>query len=125
MTIYAPNRQRAIELIDELPSSVIPDVINYLESLRSTRLEQNRPGYSADEKALLEIIGRKLLEDEQQRLSYLREKREQETISEAEYQELLDFVDRVEQLDAERAAALLQLAELRHVPVLALLSEFG
>jgi hypothetical protein len=125
MTTYSPSRQRAVELIDELPSSVIPDVINYLESLRSTRLEQNRLGYSADEKALLEIIGRKLPEDEQQRLSYLREKREQETISEAEYQELLDFVDRVEQLDAERAAALLQLADLRHIPVLALLEEVG
>jgi hypothetical protein len=125
MTTYSPSRQRVLELIDELPSSVIPDVINYLESLRSTRLEKDVANPPADEKVLLEVIGRKIPIPDRKRLSYLREKQDQETINEAEYQELLDYVDRVEQLDAERAAALLKLAELRQVSVSTLLAEVG
>ena len=65
-----------------------------------------------DENTLREIIQRRLPERDQERLSYLRGQMEQETISEAEHQELLDYVDLVEQWDAERVAAMVQLGLL-------------
>jgi hypothetical protein len=123
MAIHYPSRQRAIELLEELPSSVIPDVVNYLESLRRTRIDKNTLIPPPNENTLLEIIHRRLPVPDQQRLSYLREKKEEDTLDEAEYQELLDYVDRVEQLDAERAAALFQLAEARGTSVSTLLAE--
>jgi len=39
--------------------------------------------------------------------------------------ELLGYVDRVEQEDAERAQALLELSRLRKIPLAALLTDFG
>jgi hypothetical protein len=77
------------------------------------------------EELLLQVISRRLLPDEQARLDYLREQNENGDITEAEHQELLEFVARVENEDAERAAAILQLAQIRKVDALSLIKEFS
>ncbi len=66
---------------------------------------------SSSEELLLQVIDRRLLPDDQTRLDYLREQNENGDITEAEHQELLAFVSRVENEGAERAAAILQLAQ--------------
>lgn len=62
--------------------------------------------------------------EDQARHAYLRQQKEAETISDTEYEELLAFVERVEQQDAERAEALIQLAALRNVDLKVVVSEF-
>ncbi len=74
---------------------------------------QKRQHAEASEAALIEIIQHRLTSEEQDRLNYLRSSNESGEITEAEHQELLMYVERVEQQDAERAEALIQLAQLR------------
>lgn len=76
------------------------------------------------EEALLQIIQRRLPPDDQTRLAYLRQRNETGEITEAEHQELLAYVDRVEHQDAQRAEALIELARLRKVDLKTLLNEF-
>ena len=79
---------------------------------------------SSQEEALLKIIHRQLSPDDQSRLQYLREQNESGAITDVEHQELLQYVDRIEQQNAERAAALIQLAQLRNVDLKVLVKAF-
>ncbi len=75
--------------------------------------------------ALLEIAAMRLPPDAEQRLRHLRTLHEEGSLSPEERTELMAFVDRVEQADAERAAAIVALARLRGVPVSDVLQELS
>ena len=111
MAISTGNRQKVMQLVEQLPEESLSEVIELLNNLlRQTR--QSQPLISSSsEKLLLQVIGRRLLPDDQARLNYLREQNESADITETEHQELLAFVSRVENEDAERVAAILQLAQ--------------
>ena len=111
MAISKGDRQRVMQLVEQLPDESLSEVIDLLNNLlRQTRQSQPLISSNSDE-LLLQVISRRLLPDDQARLDYLREQNESGDITEAEHQELLDFVSRVENEDAERAAAILQLAQ--------------
>ena len=111
MAISTGDRQKVMLLVEQLPDESLSEVIDLLNNLlRQPR--QSQPLISSNsEELLLQVIGRRLLPDEQARLDYLREQNESGEITEAEHQELLDFVSRVENEDTERVAATLQLAQ--------------
>ena len=77
------------------------------------------------EDQLLQVINRRLPYDDQVRIDYFREQNESGEITEVEHQELLAFVLRVENEDAERAAAILQLSQIRNVDPIILITEFA
>ena len=79
---------------------------------------------NAPEAELLQIIGRRLPLKDQQRVEILRDRLQAETLSEDEHYELLQWVDRIEIQDAERATALFRLAQLRDVDFQTILQEF-
>ena len=109
MSTTTDIRQRAIELIEQLPNSRLTAAINYLESLSQS---------SYQEAALLQIIQRRgLTVEEQKRLEELRDRNEWSSITEAEYQELLTYEDSIEQQNVERIEALMKLAEIRNTDV--------
>jgi hypothetical protein len=110
MAISTGDRQRVMQLVEQLPDESLGEVVDLLNNLiRQTR--QSQPLISSkSEELLLQVIGRRLLPDDQARLDYLREQNESGDITELEHQELLAFVSRVENEDAERLAAILQLA---------------
>ncbi|WP_103666573.1 hypothetical protein [Pseudanabaena sp. BC1403] len=125
MPISKGDRQRVMQLVEQLPEESLREVIDLLNSLlRETSQAQTLPA-SKSEEALLRVIDRRLLPNEQTRLDYLREQNESGDITESEHQELLDFVSRVENEDAERASAILQLAQIRKVEPLSLIKEFS
>ena len=70
------------------------------------------------------VIQRRLSAEDRLRLTYLQQQKEAEMLTESEYQELLAFVEQIEHQDAERAAALLQLSELRNVDLKTVVDEF-
>ena len=111
MAISTGDRQKVMQLVEQLPEESLSEVIDLLNNLlRQTR--QSQPLISSSsEKLLLQVIGRRLLPDDQARLNYLREQNESADITETEHQELLAFVSRVENEDAQRVAAILQLAQ--------------
>jgi hypothetical protein len=118
-------RQHAQELIEQLPSASLPQVVEFLEGLRRNTdpaqpiLPENLP-----EQALFSIIQRRLAPEDQARLDYLRQQNESGAITETEHQELLKYVERIEQQDAERAEALINLSRLRNVDLKTLMNEY-
>jgi hypothetical protein len=125
MAVSTEIRQRAIALLEQLPGESLVQAIEFLESLSHAAREQSdavEPAVS--EAALLEIIQRRLSPEDRVRLAYLRQQNETGVSTEAEHQELLLYIDRVEQQDAERAAALIKLAQLRQVDLKVLIKEF-
>jgi hypothetical protein len=114
MVVSTETRQRAIALLEQLPGESLVQAVEFLESLSHAAKERSdavEPEVS--EAALLEIIQCRLSPEDRVRLGYLRQQNETGVITEAEHQELLMYIDRVEQQDAERAAALIKLAQLK------------
>jgi hypothetical protein len=125
MTTPTNMRQHAQELIKQLPGSSLPQVVTFLEDLCGNIHPTHQPlPENLQEQTLLRTIQHKLAPDEQARLTYLRQQNESETITEPEHQELLEYIDRIEQQDAERAEALIQLAELRKVNLKKLMDQY-
>jgi hypothetical protein len=125
MTTSADMRQHAQELITQLPGSSLPQVVAILEELcrNINPIPQNLPDQQ-QEQALLHKIQQKLTTAEQTRLAYLRQQNESEIITAPEHQELLTYIDRIEQQDTERAEALIQLAQIRKVDLKSLMAQY-
>lgn len=118
-------REQVIDLIDDLPSESLPELVRFIEFLRF-RSERDKSTPAVDAEApLLALIRRRLPPDAQRRLSFLRAQQEQRALTPEEQAELLAFVERVEREDAERAEALVQLARLRSTPLAALMASLG
>jgi hypothetical protein len=125
MAVATEFRQRAIELLENLPGESLIKAIEYLETLAH---EAVQPSATTDlevgEATLLETIQRRLTAEEQTRLDYLRQQNETGIITDTEHQELLVCIDLVERQDSDRAEALIKLAQLRQVDLKVLVAEF-
>ncbi len=117
-------RQRAIAILEKLPGESLVRAVEFLETLSHEALQESETTPEVKETALLETIQRRLPPEDQKRLAYLRQRNEAEKITDAEHQELLVYIDRVEQQDVERAEALIKLAQLRQVDLKVLIQEF-
>ena len=124
MAAQTEIRQRAIALLEQLPGESLVRAVEFLETLSHEALQKSEATQEASEAGLLEIIQRRLPPEDQKRLAYLRQRNEAEEITDTEHQELLGYIDRVEQMDVERAEALIKLAKLRQVDLVVLIQEF-
>jgi hypothetical protein len=125
MTLPTNMRQHAQELITQIPGSSLPQVVAILEELcRSVDPTPQTLPEQQQEQALLPKIQQKLAPEDQIRLAYLRQQNEREIITEPEHQELLAYIDRIEQQDTERAEALIQLAQIRKVDLKSLMAQY-
>ena len=118
------TRQDVIALINALPNETLPELAQFAEFLRFKMVPRASFALDADEQKLLTIIQRRLTPEQQQQLNGLRQKNEMGELTAAERAELLQITEQIENADAERAQALIELARLRNVPVLTLLHEF-
>lgn len=124
MTAPTEIRQRAKELVDQLPGASLAKALEFLESLTREANQESEEALKLEEEALVQLIQRRLPKDDQTRLAYLRQRNESGEITAVEHQELLTYVYRVERQDAERAEALIQLAQIRDVDLKTLVNEF-
>jgi len=125
MAISTEIRQKALSLLEQLPQSSLNKAVEYLETLAQNAQQETINLTSlSNETQLIKIIQLHLSSDEQKRLEYLRQQHETGTISNLEHQELLNYVDQIEQQDAQRAEALIQLAQLRQVDLKVIIDEF-
>jgi hypothetical protein len=114
-------RQRLQTLVETLPEESLLRAESLLTDLNSATVS---PSTSAQEAPLIAIIERRLPPEAQTRLNLLRQSLADETITDAEHQELLTFIDPIEQMDAERVEAMIQLAQLRQVNLNTIIQEF-
>ena len=81
--------------------------------------------YSERETQLLELISQHLPEEEIRHYRFLSNKLQDEIISDAEHQELLVLVEKIELADAKRLGHLLELARLKKVSLAELRQELN
>lgn len=100
-----------------------PDLDQLIDRVMILRTKRNSPILSAAETELLLVINEGIPPDLHQQYQILVKKKNSETITNEEYKVLLDLSDRIEVLAAQRAEALLKLAELRQVNLMQLMDD--
>lgn len=111
-----------LKAVNDLSES---DLENLANRVRSVRTQRKPSVLSSQETALLLKINHALPEDLHQEFLRLRDRRDTETITDAENGRLSDVSDRIEILAAERAEALVELANLRQVPLSQIMDDLG
>ncbi len=115
--------------IDELLSAVDrlsePDLEILVNQVLLLRARRKAPVLTAEESELLVRINQGVPPDLHRHYQALAEKRDAETLTETEYQELLELSDRIEILAAQRVEALAKLAQLRQVSLLQVMADLG
>ena len=101
------------------------DLETFVNGILLLHARRKAPILPSQEASLLLQINQGIPTDLHQRYHYLTEKRDAETLTPAEYEELLHLSDRIELLTAQRADALVKLATLRQVPLLQLIDDLG
>ena len=114
--------QNLLDAVKQMPPKEFDAFIERALSLRSG---SKAPVLSPAETKLIERINRGLPEDVSKRTGRLIQRRRKGILTPEEHRELLDLAREAEARDADRAAALLDLAKLRRVPLRALMKQLG
>jgi hypothetical protein len=119
----------AVMSVDELLKAVDdlsePDLENLLNRTLSVRARRRGLIATPEESTLLREINRGIPAELSDRYDILADKRDDETLTEAEYQELLDVAEQIESLGVKRLEAIVKLSELRQVPFPQLMVDLG
>jgi hypothetical protein len=110
------------EQVERLDDSSLDAAIAYIMSVR---IRRDYPEISTNEAALIQKINKGLGKVQAHRFELLRQKHENNTISDAERKELSRLLDRVENLNTNRLKHLSALALLRNVSVRELMQKMG
>lgn len=111
-----------IRAVEQLDSSEFDQFVSDVLALRAARIAPSMP--SAETELLLKI-NRGLSADRQKRFDDLVARRQAETLTPEERDELIGLSEEIEQLEAERAEHLALLARLRKVSMATLLDQLG
>jgi hypothetical protein len=95
----------------------------FLAEALSLRAQSTGATLSPEETKLIRRINRGLPVKWQRRYAQLAERRKRGSLTAVEHQKLLQLTHEAESRDAERAAALVKLAKLRHLPVRVLMKQ--
>lgn len=124
----ATQIQTLFQKINQLPSEQLAQVEKFVTALQQhdeqefLQFQENLP---TDETALLKIIKQKSRLPNRKRFSELVQKRQDETITQIELDELIALTEKAEQTTVERVAALTRLAEVRRVTLPQLMSSLN
>lgn len=120
-----PGHLSAEQIMAAVNNLSLRELERVFDHVLAAQAERRAPHLSAKESALLARVSEGLSPELRSRLSVLRAKREDGSITDGEYQELTDLTDRAEELHAERMAALVELARLRGQSLPALMDQLG
>jgi len=108
--------------VDELDTAELDRLADRVHWLRARK---KAPVLEPQETELLMQINRALPPESHHRYQTLAQKRDGETLTEEEHQELIQLSDRMELLGAQRIQALAQLADLRQISLLQVMEDLG
>jgi hypothetical protein len=111
-----------LRAVDDLSE---PDLENLLNRTLFVRARRRGPIATPEESTLLREINRGIPAELSDRYEILADKRDDETLTEAEYQELLDIAEQIEAFGVKRLEALVKLSDQRQVPLLQLMADLG
>ena len=118
-------QSRGAELLKAVQQLQPEEFDAFLEQALSMRTGTKARKLSATETRLIKRINRGLPQEVSDRYAQLVQQRKRKNLTSDERAELLKLTEEVETRDAERAEALLALANYRQVPVRVLMKEMG
>lgn len=118
----APSANAILTAVRQMPIAELERLVDQVIAIRAERVA---PHLTADESALLARINQGLPAADRARLRALVAKRDDETITAGEWQELAALTDRLELLHADRLGALTRLAQLRGGTLDEVMSQLG
>ncbi|WP_298611502.1 hypothetical protein [uncultured Thiothrix sp.] len=113
------------QLLHGVASLPAAELDQFVAKVLALRAKLRAPSLSEQEAQLLKQINQGLATQQLQRFTELDHKRQDETLSELEHQELLALIAQMEQLNAVRIQSLAQLAMLRQVSLTTLMNNLG
>jgi hypothetical protein len=116
------STDQLLRAVERLPAQELATFVAQVVALRAQR---EAPHLSQSETKLLLQINQSLPAQMQRRFDELVAKRQAETITPEELQELIQITDQIEQRDGQRLAALVELAHLRGTTLDALMATLG
>jgi hypothetical protein len=124
-TIQLNAQLSAADLLHAVEQLEPGELNQFVSAVVALRARRQSNGASLAESELLDRINVGLAPERRTRYDDLVAKRRAEALSPAEHAELLQLTDEVEKLQAERARAVVELAQLRQQPLAAVLQELG
>ncbi len=103
----------------------LPELEQVFDHVLQLQAERRATHLSASESALLVRINEGMPPELRERLTMLRARREDEFISDTEYEQLTMLTDQAEEAHANRLAAMVELAKLRGVSLPVLMDQLG
>lgn len=113
------------ELLNAATQLSEPELDTFVNQVLLLRARRKTAVLPTAETGLLLQINQGIPIDIQQRYDLLADRRDAETLTDSEYEELLALSDQIEHLTAQRTIALVKLAELRQVPLWELMATLG
>ena len=103
------------ELLNAVEQLNLPDLEQLISHIFTLQARRKAPSLSKDESELLLKINQGLPLNIQNRFDELVAKRQAETLTSDEHQELLDLTNRIEKSDARRVGYMAKLAKFRYI----------
>jgi hypothetical protein len=103
------------KLLNAVEQLSLPELEDLMSQVMTLQAKRKAPCLSADETELMLKINQGLSPDMQTRFDELVGKRQAETLTQEEHQELLALTDQIEKADAERMKYLAELARIRGI----------
>lgn len=111
-----------IEAVEQLEDD---EFDNFAKEFLHVRARRYAPVLSRQETELFQRINHWLTPEEQQQLVELKQKLEDETLTESELEKLLRLNEKAEAINVQRFEALAQLADLRQITLSELMQSLG
>ncbi len=121
----SPLQLSTTEILSAASRLSLPELEHLFDHILALQAERRAAHLSREESTLLDRVNQGLPEKLLRRLALLRAKREEESTTDEEYEELTALTDQAEELHAERMTALVELAKARGVTLAALMDQLG
>lgn len=115
----------AIDLVQAIEQLSQTELEQFVEQVLQVKAQRIAPSLSINESELLIKINQDLPQELRHLYQTLIEKRNQENLIEAEYQQLLELTEEVEKYQAQRLEYLTQLAQIRQLSLTNLIAQMG
>ncbi|NEO84792.1 MAG: STAS/SEC14 domain-containing protein [Spirulina sp. SIO3F2] len=116
------NRESLLQAVSQLSSE---EFEKFFKEVLTLRARQQAHCLPTAEVELIKTINQTLSEPEQAEYQVLLKKRQAETLTEVEYQMLVNLSDRLDELHAQRMSALAKLGQVRQKSLPEMMAAFG
>jgi hypothetical protein len=124
-TVKIEAQISALDLLEAVQQLSQPELEQFLQQVLQFHAKIVAPSLSTKESELLIKINQSLPHELQHLYQILIDKRDRETLTESEYQQLLESTEQVEKYQAQRLEYLTQLAQIRQISLTNLISQMG